>query len=185
MEEVNERQRFSREALAIIVILVVVVAVVYVVCILWCCPAGEVTTVFLVRHAEYDLNTGHLTLDGEQRANELAEVLSNAAVDAIYATQFDRTQETAQPLANARNLQLVIYDANDLDSIVDQVKQDHAGEVVLIVGHSNTVPVTIDKLVGVSTGYSVEYDEYHKIFIVTISGSGEWWVANLKYGETP
>lgn len=181
----NERRRFSREALTIIAILIVAVVVVYVVCILWWCPAGELTTVFLVRHAEYDLNTGHLTLDGEQRANELAEVLGKADVDAIYATEFDRTQETAQRLADAMNLQLVIYDAFDLDPFVDQVKQDHAGEVVLIVGHSNTVPVTIDKFVGVSTGYSIEDDEYHKIFIVTFSGSGEWWVGNLKYGETP
>lgn len=180
----NERQRFSRKALALISILVVLVVFVWVGCILWRCPAGEVTTVFLVRHAEYDHNTEHLTLDGEQRADELAEVLSKIDVDAIYVTQFERTQETAQPIASDMNLQLVVYDAYDLDSLVDQVKQDHAGEEVLIVGHSNTVPATIDKFVGVSTGYSIE-TAFYKIFILTISGSGEWWVVQLKYGVVP
>jgi 2,3-bisphosphoglycerate-dependent phosphoglycerate mutase len=178
-------KNFSRKVLTIISILVVVIIVINVVWVLWWCPAGEGTTVFLVRHAEYDLNTGHLTLDGEQRANELAEVLTKVDMDVIYATQYDRTQETAQPVAYAKNLQSVIYDTTDLDSFVDQVKQDHAGEVVLIVGHSNTVPLTIDKLVGVSVGYSINSDEFHKIFIVTILESSEWWVTNLKYGETP
>lgn len=179
----NERKRFSRKTLAIIPIIVVVVVVIYGFWIIWC-PAGEVTTVFLVRHAEYDLSTGHLTLDGQQRANELAEVLAKVDLDVIYTTDVIRTKETVQPVANTKNLQPVIYSTSDLDSFVDQVKQDHVGEVVLIVGHSPTVPVTIDKLVGESVGYSIYGNEFHKIFIVSISGSGKWWVTNLKYGET-
>ena len=179
------QQRFSREAVAIILCLIVVVIFVLVVCIFWFCPGREVTTVFLVRHAEYNSDTGHLDPDGIQRADELAEVLSKVDVDAIYVTQFDRTQETAQPLASETNLQPVVYDDSDIDVLVNRVMQDHIGDEVVIVGHSNTVPTIIDKFVRVDTGYFIESNEFYKIFILTISESSEWWIVQAKYGVIP
>jgi broad specificity phosphatase PhoE len=152
-------------------------------------PAEKVTTIFLVRHADInrtinpsDPDPG-LTLQGLQRANELAGVLSKVEIDAIYSTNTSRTNATAQPLATSRSLQISLYE--NLDLLVNEVKENHGGEEILVVGHSNTVPMIIDKFVGASTGYSVGLDEYYKIFIVTITKSGKWWTAQLKYGVVP
>ena len=72
----------------------------------WFFESQATTTVIFVRHADrvagQDENPG-LSLAGQQRAEELARVLADvdvvAGVDAIFATQYRRTQETAEPLS--------------------------------------------------------------------------------------
>src|SRR5438132_12240842 len=61
-----------------------------------------VTTVILVRHAEKVIdpnnNDPDLSLAGQARAQELARMFGDAGVNAIYATQYKRTQQTVKPL---------------------------------------------------------------------------------------
>ena len=60
--------------------------------------------VFVVRHAEKaDLSDPDTPLSpaGEQRAQALAKSLQGERVKAVYATEFKRTQQTAQPTAKA------------------------------------------------------------------------------------
>jgi len=152
-------------------------------------PTEKVTTIFLVRHADINRSINPsdpdppLTLQGIQRADDLAVILSKVEIDAIYSTNTSRTIATAQPLATSKNLQIRLYD--DLDLLVDEVKQNDTGEEILVVGHSNTLPSIIDKFVGAGTGYSIGPDEYYKIFIETITKSGKWWTTQLKYGVVP
>lgn len=152
-------------------------------------PAEKVTTIFLVRHADINRTINpsdpdpSLTLQGLQRANELATVLSKVEIDAIFSTNTSRTKATAQPLATSKSLQISLYE--DLDLLVNEVKQNHTREEILVVGHANTLPTIVDKFVGVGTGYSVGPDEYYKMFIVTITNSGKWWAAQLEYGVVP
>ena len=105
----SERRIVSRRFMIIVVILLVVIIVpCYCCCIFF--PPEKVTTVFLVRHAEYDtFSAPSLNADGVERAEKLAEVLCRANVNVIYTTDTERAKETIQPLADAQNLQPIIY----------------------------------------------------------------------------
>lgn len=178
-----ERHSVNKKLYIPIFIAIIIVIII----IIWRpCITEKVTTVFLVRHADVDYSTNpsdpNLTPEGVQRANELKEVLSNVDIDAVYSTNTFRTKETAQPLATSKNLQITLY--YNIDSLVNEVKQNHRGEEILIVGHADTVPDTINKFVGQNTGYSIG-NEFYKIFIVALTESGKFWVVQLKYGEIP
>jgi broad specificity phosphatase PhoE len=104
---------------------------------------------------------------------------------AVYATEFVRTQQTAQPLADELQLTLSIYEGltqEQIDLFAAQVQEDHYGKVVLIVGHSNTVPMIVDALGGESSACYIGA-EYDNLCVVTVYGPGKAKVVNLQYGE--
>jgi broad specificity phosphatase PhoE len=97
-------------------------------------------TLLLVRHAEKkdsSLDTP-LSPAGEQRAQSLAAKLKDAHVTAIYATNFQRTQQTVKPLADALHLQVKTHEAKDTAGLVALLKKEQG--TVVVAGHSNTVP---------------------------------------------
>ena len=114
------------------------------------------TTVIFVRHADtgVEMADGDPPLNerGRQRAELLADFLQDidvdAGVNAIYASDKRRTQETAAPLAKRLNLTVEIADHLDTDGFMRDVLRDHNGEIVLIVSHSNTIAPLIDELHG-------------------------------------
>src|SRR5438128_3587670 len=63
-----------------------------------------VTTVILIRHAEKIIDPNNNDVDlspaGQARAQEIARMFGDAGVNAIYATQYKRTQQTEKPLAD-------------------------------------------------------------------------------------
>ena len=73
-------------------------------------------TIFLVRHGEKaDDGTSNPSLDekGVMRAETLAKMLSAAEVTHIYSTNYKRTLETGQPLAQALGIEITTYDPRD------------------------------------------------------------------------
>src|SRR5688572_14495686 len=69
--------------------------------------AQDSTVVVLVRHAEkapVEGNDPPLSEAGEARARALAETLAGMRFDAVIATERQRTQATARPLAQAQGL---------------------------------------------------------------------------------
>ena len=71
-----------------------------------------------------------------------------AGVNAIYASDKRRTQETAAPLAKRLNMPVEIADHHDIEGFMDRVLDDHDGDIVLIVSHSDTIAPLIDELHG-------------------------------------
>jgi broad specificity phosphatase PhoE len=75
-------------------------------------------------------------------------------VAAIYASEFCRTQQTVEPLATQLGLPVTAVDqtspggAADVDALIDQVWANNAGQMVLIAGHTNSVPAIIEKVGG-------------------------------------
>lgn len=143
------------------------------------------TTVLLLRHAEKasDDEDSPLNPDGRARAQELARVALKAGVTDIYATKFQRTQQTAQPLAEALRLCPTICD--DPALLVSKIKSEHNGDTVLVVSHSGTVEIILGNLLGTSVPRFLS-NEYDNLFVVTTRGSsGD--VVNLQYGnpDTP
>ena len=80
-----------------------------------------VTTVILVRHAEKNIEPDNpnpdLSPEGRARAQELVHILGNTGVTAIYATQYGRTLQTVQPLADRLSLPVNRIDSRTLQSL--------------------------------------------------------------------
>jgi broad specificity phosphatase PhoE len=149
------------------------------------------TTVIFVRHADTDVamatDDPPLNERGRQRAELLADFLQDidvvAGVNAIYASDKRRTQETAAPLAKRLNLPVEIADHHDFDGFMQRVLDDHSGEIVLIVSHSDTIAPLIDELHGSKRLPPFASDDYNEVYIVTSPWYGKVKTLRLHYGE--
>src|SRR5688500_7585595 len=86
---------------------------------------GSTTTYYLVRHAEKacdDCNTCGLSPDGMNRAELLADYLSNKGIDTIFSSQCLRARNTAQPIADLLNENVNIYQTGQLSSFINILK---------------------------------------------------------------
>jgi broad specificity phosphatase PhoE len=125
-------------------------------------------TIYLVRHAEKQtaVSDPPLTTCGEERAVALQDFLSDIPIEAVYSTDFKRTQRTAAPVANAKGLNIQSYDPQALEALerVLMAKQQDA----LVIGHSNTTAVLAGMLIGEEMG---AFDEsiYNRIYQVVVS----------------
>jgi broad specificity phosphatase PhoE len=108
-----------------------------------------------------------LSAAGEARARKLADALRDAGVTAVFATEYKRTQDTVKPLATAAGLTPQVVKAADTAALVAKLKSAHASDVVLVVGHSNTLPAIIKALGG--PDIRIADDQYDDIFIVVPS----------------
>ena len=133
-------------------------------------PAQASTRVILVRHAEKDGETGDvpLTERGHQRAEVLAEMLSEANVTAIFATQFQRNQMTAGPLAEKTGVSITTIPINGkvsghAEEVAAKIQGGDFAGVVVYVGHSNTIGPVL-KALGVE-GFEGDA-EYPQMFLV-------------------
>jgi broad specificity phosphatase PhoE len=151
------------------------------------------TTVIFVRHADtgVEMADGDPPLNerGRQRAELLADFFEEidvvAGVNAIYASDKRRTQETAAPLAKRLNLTVEIADHLDIDGFMHDVTRDHNGEIVLIVSHSNTIAPLIDELHGSKNLAPFGPEEFNRVYIVTIPWYGKVKTLFLRYPEPP
>ena len=142
------------------------------------------TTFILLRHAETTgsgSNPG-LSAAGMTRANELARILSEVNLNAVYSTNFNRTMQTAQPTATASGLSITAYDPFAPNILIDNALSSFPQGVVLVVGHSNTTAAMLNALVGSATYPDLDESEYDNLFIVHVSERGEAKVTHLKYG---
>jgi len=147
---------------------------------------ASLTTILLIRHAERDtmwLGTDMpLRAAGERRARELARVLEEAGVDAIYVTRWRRNHETALPLAAALGESLRVLEGRDFAAQARTLRA-HRGETVAVIGHSDTVPQLHEALTGVPwRGY--RGGEWDVLVVVTLGPGGAWKTVPIKYGET-
>ena len=153
--------------------------------VFYLCFFSPVTTVLVIRHAEKGAtpaNNPPLTTDGQARAQTLVRMIGEANVRAIYATEFARTQQTVQPLATQLGLSVTQITASDADGLVNNILSNHRGEVVVVAGHSNTVPIIIEKLQGGQIPPIAE-TEFDKLFIVTVYRLRRAKVVQLRYGN--
>ena len=130
--------------------------------------ADEATTWYVVRHADRDGSQDALTQAGVKRSERLADLMGVLRVTDIYSTDTRRTRETAQPTATRLSLPVNLY--GELSkSWFEALKKKHTGDVVLLVGHSNTVDRLVEGLGG-KGDFSVEDDEYDSLFVVSTEG---------------
>jgi broad specificity phosphatase PhoE len=144
------------------------------------------TTVILVRHAEKSVPEGDypLSTEGRDRARELARVLGDAPIAAIYTTQFMRTQQTAQPLAERLRLKVSVIVATNryVTEVLDRIRTEHAGQTVLVVSHRLAVPALIEAL-GITSPPTISEEQFDRLFVVTLPPAGAPTLLTLRYGR--
>jgi broad specificity phosphatase PhoE len=133
-----------------------------------------VSTFYFIRHAEKDRSNSdnidpELTQKGLGRAMHWAEILNNVSLDAIYTTDYERTAMTAAPAAVKQDITVSYYDPSDIK--IEQFKSDNLGNNVLVVGHSNTTPDFVNKMLGEEKYDSMDDNDNGSLFIVTIVGN--------------
>ncbi len=182
----TERRRRRRQRRIQVIIIYTAIAV----GLAWFFESQATTTVIFVRHAEKTAEPADdplLSLAGQQRAAELARQLVDAdvvaGIDAVYATPYRRTVDTAKPVADALGLPITSYDAADTETIMEQIVRKHKGKIVLVVGHSNTLPALIGNMGASKKVPVIEEDEYDNIYIVSIPWFGKTKTIRLRYGE--
>jgi broad specificity phosphatase PhoE len=145
-----------------------------------------VTTVIIVRHAEKIIDPNNNDVDlseaGRARAQEIARMFGDAGINAIYATQYKRTQETVKPLSDKIGVPVTVINSKSTGDLVAQIRAQHSGQTIFIAGHNNSVPEIIAALGGPQYPIISE-SEYDNLFIVTIYRTGKANVVKLKYGN--
>ncbi|MFQ5527127.1 MAG: histidine phosphatase family protein [Thermoanaerobaculia bacterium] len=144
--------------------------------------AAPATTVIIVRHAEKQPESDDpgLTIEGEERSHRLRDLAIDAGVTGLYASQYRRTRATVRPLADALGLEVDVIDARDTQALVDSILSAHAGRVVVVAGHSNTVPGIVAAL-GAPEPDEIPETDYDNLFVVTVAVSGDASVLRLKF----
>ncbi len=156
----------------------------------WFFESQATTTIIFVRHAEKDLTVADdppLSDAGRLRAAELARQLVDAdvvaGVDAVYSTPFKRTQETARAVADALDLPVNIYAVDDDEAVLENILKRHKGKIILVVGHSDTLPALIANLGASKRVPPIHEDEYDNIYVISIPWFGKTKTIRLRYGE--
>jgi broad specificity phosphatase PhoE len=145
-------------------------------------PAFAQKAIVVVRHAEKaDQSTDPvLSAEGRARAEGLAKALAALEVKAVYVTQYQRTTLTAAPLMKAARLKPIQVHSDESASLVERMKKEHPADVVLTVGHSNSVP-RILKLLGATENIQLGDNDYDNLFILVPAASGPPTLLRLKY----
>ncbi len=148
-------------------------------------PAG----VIVVRHAEKTddgtRNPG-LTAAGRTRAETLADALQNANVTGLIASQYRRTRQTLATLAERRGLEITVVPAESggidahVAAIAQAVREWGSDGILVIAGHSNTVPLIVETLSGKPVS-PIDEAEYDRLFVL-LPGESGMDVITMRYG---
>lgn len=161
-----------------------------------CVPAAASAqqAIILVRHAERQTGQGDdgLSEAGRQRAERLAALLADAGVTHVFVTDRRRTLETAQPVASARRIpptRIAIPERGrgkiepaelQVRATLLAISRLPSAAVVLVVGHSNTVPMFLARL-GHPQRIVIPDAEYDNLFIVTPRATRTPAVVRLRF----
>ena len=142
------------------------------------------TIIIIVRHAEKVGQSDSLSAAGVTRAQELARALRTANVRAIYHSDTKRTRDTAAPLADAMHIKPEQYPAKEVKPLIEGILRDHAGQTVLVVGHSNTVPMIV-AAAGGPTMTDIADNEFDGLFLIYVPqrDGGASTLTRLEYGS--
>jgi len=149
-------------------------------------PVPAQQSVILVRHAELadaagvDAKAVALSSEGLARAERLAKMLERSGVSAVYATDFQRTRATAAPTATAAKHEVSVVSQDNAQDFVARLRKEHASDIVLVVGHTDTVPGII-KALGVAGDVKIDKQDFGNLFIVTPRAGAEPVLLRMRY----
>lgn len=142
------------------------------------------TILIFVRHAEKEKDGTKdpgLNPDGLKRAEVLADSLSSCQLAAVYSTDYKRTKMTAAPSAEKFGLDIQIYGFDDINGFLTGLIEKYENKSVLIVGHSNTMPDFVNRVMGEKRFNQLGEEVYNQLFIVKTPKMGTGRVIQKTY----
>ena len=138
--------------------------------------AVKTTSYYFIRHAEKDRSdpsnkNPNLTIEGHKRAKKWSDIFKHITFDKIYSTNYNRTIQTAQPTANKQNISIQFYKPNNLYS--KEFINNTKGKTVLVVGHSNTTPSFVNKVLNEEKYQNINDSVNGNLYIVTIKNQSK------------
>ena len=137
-------------------------------------PENDCSTFYLIRHAE-KVRTNKSDRDpalnkkGIIRAQNWKEYFINKDISKIYSTNYKRTLETVKPIQEAIGLTTILYSPSSID-FKDFISSNE-GEVVLIVGHSNTIPNFVNELINDQVYDQIDDLNNSNLYVVNLCDS--------------
>ena len=107
-------------------------------------------------------------------------MLAASGIRAIYTTEYQRTKLLAAPIAKRLGVVPVIIAAKETDALLTKVRRHAKDDVMLVVGHSNTLTAILKGL-GHAENVTVTEEDFDNLFIVAMQAGGAPTVVRLKY----
>ena len=155
----------------------------------WFAESRATTTVIFVTHTDVaggGLEDPGLSPAGAARANLLAAFLADvdvlAGLDAIFADDRRRTQQTAGAVAEVMGLDVQTADHTRIVDFMKHVITDYKGRIVLVVTEPDLIPELVAELHGHQSVPEIDPDEYDNVYIVTSPWFGKVKTLRFRYG---
>jgi phosphohistidine phosphatase SixA len=151
--------------------------------------AARPTVYYVVRHAERDAGVDPpLNDEGRARAERLADALEKAGVDEIIATEFIRTQETGEPLADRTDAPITVSPVEwtnwpDFGTEIAswQRAREVPGATYLMIGHSSGYNTALLEGLGAPPSGTLA-EKYQDMVILMRESDGSVRLSVLQYG---
>ena len=129
------------------------------------------TNIYLIRHAEKirsDKNEKDPLLNktGLLRAQKWSEIFEKIEIEKILSTNTKRTISTVIPTSTDKEIEIEIYSPDKID--YESFLKENKGRKVLIVGHSNTIPETTNKLIKNNFYSDIEDNNNSNLYYINI-----------------
>ena len=137
-------------------------------------PEDDCSTFYLIRHAE-KVRTNKTDRDpslnekGILRALNWKDYFIDKDISKIYSTNYKRTLETVKPIKEALGLNTILYSPSNID--YKNFISSNKGEIVLVVGHSNTIPNFVNELINDQVYTQIDDLNNSNLYIVNLCDS--------------
>ena len=137
-------------------------------------PENDCSTFYLIRHAE-KVRTNKSDRDpklnekGILRALNWKEYFLDKDITKIYSTNYKRTLETVKPFQEAIGLATILYSPSSID--YKDFISSNKGEIVLVVGHSNTIPNFVNELINDQVYAQIDDLNNSNLYIINLCDS--------------
>ena len=137
-------------------------------------PENDCSTFYLIRHAEkVRINKTDkdpaLNEKGMIRALNWRDFFIDKDISKIYSTNYKRTLETVKPIEVAMGLTAILYSPSSIN--YKNFISSNKGEIVLVVGHSNTIPEFVNELINDQVYSQIDDLNNSNLYIVSLCES--------------
>ena len=137
-------------------------------------PENDCSTFYLIRHAEkVRINKTDkdpaLNEKGMIRALNWRDFFIDKDISKIYSTNYKRTLETVKPIEVAMGLTAILYSPSSIN--YKNFISSNKGEIVLVVGHSNTIPNFVNELINDQVYSQIDDLNNSNLYIVSLCES--------------
>lgn len=135
---------------------------------------SEATQIYILRHTEKADDVSEdpeLSPLGIKHAKYWKKVLQHIEFNQVLTTDFRRNIQTAKLLSAESSVNPELYYPMSFD-VLKFIRQIQ-GQTVLIIGHSNTIPDMVNRLIGESKYPPMSHNNYDLLFTITINKNGD------------